>query len=63
MTFLVYMCVKLTTRDLNYDSYLPYKQLYLWSDLHAKVCGGSIKGFEVLQTIAMIVMSFNNKKQ
>ena len=55
MTFLVNMCVKLTTRDFYHDSYSPYPtNTYTCGvTIMPRVRGGAIKSFEVL--IATIV--------
>ena len=54
MTFLVYMCVKLTTRDLYHDFYSPHltSTSICGVTIAPRVCGATIKSFEVLKIIA-----------
>ena len=57
MTFLVYMCVKLTARDLYHESYPahPTRTYTYGVTIPPRVRGGAIKSFEVLKIVATIV--------
>ena len=57
MTFLVYMCVKLTTRDLYHDSYSPHlTSTYTCGvTIAPRLRGGAIKTSEVQKIIATIL--------
>ena len=57
MTFLVYIGMKLTTRDLYHESCPPHPTSNYTCEVTIKprVCGGAIKSLEVLKIIATIV--------
>ena len=57
MAFPMYMCLKLTTRELYHDSYPPHPTSTYTCEVKITpgVCGGAINNFEVLKIIATIV--------
>ena len=57
MTFHVYMCVKLTTGDLYYDSYptQPTSTYTYRVTIAPRVRGSAIKSFDVLKIITTTV--------
>ena len=65
MTLPVYMCVKLTIRDLYHDSYPPHPTISYTCGVTivAGVRGGAIKSFEVLIIIATIVNVIQHEKK
>ena len=65
MTLPVYMCVKLTIRDLYHDSYPPHPTISYTCGVTivAGVRGGAIKSFEVLIIIATIVNVIQHKNK